>query len=399
MNIFSHILLMCLMMIFFLIMLNKQSKNIKISKNLYKFLDKNWEFLTNIHRKKVIEELKSSIHIYSKFQIIQKISNADFISFFKYNYSKRYIDLDFLFSIDNNGNILQNSVLYNLPITGDLLIKNILASDCDLCSMDVEDLKTCAIYDNLIQRELNKIFYQNIFKYNEDIPLAFVTISYKDKDYILSDDDKFEIIRILSTVIDEISTIDLNFNVSDDFSNQEEIIDGKGFIRKAKKWLNNIFITGIIFSLFGLFIINQSDSITSNQIFSEYFKPYDVGVTRDGSYSPIEIGIWEYNNKDYAHALIDFEKCINKDSSEFVLFFAGTSALFNNEPDKALTYFSSWDKNSPFFESVEWYTVGCYLKNGDFKKIEEYLTKISNDSSSFYSTKASQLLKTNLLKK
>ena len=132
-HLFFCILMLCAMMIFFLIILNyNQKKNKKLFKNLDKFLNKNLSLLVEINKKKIISDLNNSIQIYSKFQIIQKVSNANFVSFFTYDHSKKFIDLNFMFSIDNDSKIIQDSIFNGLSITGELLAFDILKSGNDL---------------------------------------------------------------------------------------------------------------------------------------------------------------------------------------------------------------------------------------------------------------------------
>ena len=52
------------------------------------------------------------------------------------------------------------------------------------------------MFKNLKDKNINTIYYQNVFK-NKENPLGFISMSYKDKGYILPEDDKVEILRII----------------------------------------------------------------------------------------------------------------------------------------------------------------------------------------------------------
>lgn len=45
-------------------------------------------------------------------------------------------------------------------------------------------------------RGINKLYYQNVYK-NQENPLGFISLSYKDENYKLLDTDKEEILRII----------------------------------------------------------------------------------------------------------------------------------------------------------------------------------------------------------
>lgn len=205
MHILTDILFIFMMLILFLFVYIRQKNCKKVSNDLFKFLNKNLEFLTEVQRKKMIIELKNSIKVYSKFQIIQKISKADYISFFKYNYSKKYIELIFIFSIDYKGTIIQNSEFDKYPISGRLLALDILKTDSwdDLCELEKNnDLSILEKNDNIFQimknKGLNKCYYQNIFK-EKDAPTGFFTIGYKNEDFEIDPGDKIEILRIIES--------------------------------------------------------------------------------------------------------------------------------------------------------------------------------------------------------
>ena len=177
----------------------KQRANKKHSDHIIDILGKNVEFLTELYKKQEVINLKKSIDLYSQFQIILKISKCDFVSFFKYDYSSRYIVLHFILSIDNKGSIVQMNILDNLPVTANMSILNILKSDDEdlyrLFPNEIEG-KNDNLFKNLVSHGINSIYYQNIFK-NRENSLGFISLAYKDENYILPKEDKVEILRII----------------------------------------------------------------------------------------------------------------------------------------------------------------------------------------------------------
>jgi hypothetical protein len=198
-HIFVDITFFLIITVLLLIVYIRQMRCKEISNNLIKILSKNVDFLTEYYKKQEIILLKNTIQLYSQFQIILKISKCDYVSFFKYDFSKRYIMIHFLLSVDDKGTIVQESVLDNLPATSNLLTLNIMKTD----DKDLYSIKTSALkeknektYEMIESRGIKKIYYQNVFKDKEN-PLGFVSISYKNEDYIISEDDKKEILRII----------------------------------------------------------------------------------------------------------------------------------------------------------------------------------------------------------
>lgn len=182
-----------------LLIYSKQKEYKKNSDQLIDILSKNVEFLTELYKKQEVINLKKSIDLYSQFQIILKISKCDYVSFFKYDYSSRYIILHFILSIDSNGSIIQMNLLDNLPVTANLSILNILKSDDnDLYLLSPSEIegKNDDLFGHLTEHGINTIYYQNVFKSKEN-PLGFISLAYKNEKHILPKDDKIEILRII----------------------------------------------------------------------------------------------------------------------------------------------------------------------------------------------------------
>jgi len=196
------ILLVSTIVILLLIFYFNRIRREKSYLELFKILSKNTEFLTEYQKKQEITQLKNTIKIYSQFQIILKISKCDFVTFFKYDYSNRYVILHFLLSIDSKGCIIQENSLDKLPISGNLLALNVLKSDdTDLYTLYTDEMKgkNDIVYHSTKEKGVNKIYYQNVF-INRENPLGFITLSYKDKNFELPEDDKVEVLRIIENI-------------------------------------------------------------------------------------------------------------------------------------------------------------------------------------------------------
>ncbi len=161
-------------------------------------LNKNVDLLNSVHRKQYSNDLKKMIELYSEVQTILKVSNSSFISLFRYDYSKTYITLHFMFSVNDGGEIMHESYLDKLPATSNLLNLKILKSNCDgLCNLKTDSFKDVdvKIYQILKYRNIEKTYYKNINK-NSNTPLGYIAFSYQD-DYELDDRQREEILRII----------------------------------------------------------------------------------------------------------------------------------------------------------------------------------------------------------
>lgn len=199
---FIDILFISIIIILYLLAYFKQVRQHRSYTNLTEILSKNVDFLLEYHKKKEIKELKNSIQLYTKFQIISKISKCNYVSFFRYDYSKRFVTLDFLLTINSNGCIIQESALDKLPMSGCLLTLNILNSKKDnfytLYANDLKD-KHNHIHTAMLNKEISKIYYHNVYKDNTN-PFGIILISYKDDNVELLEDDKNEILRIVDNM-------------------------------------------------------------------------------------------------------------------------------------------------------------------------------------------------------
>jgi len=167
-------------------------------------LNKNMDILNILYKKQYSKDLKKMIDLYSEVQTILKISDSSFISLFKYNYSKSYVLLDFMFSINKGGEIIHESYLDKLPATSNMLSLEILKSKSDdLSYLITEDIKSVdmKVYQLLKYRNIEKTYFRNIIRKGNDLPLGYIAFTY-DNLYELDDIQREEILRITSKISD-----------------------------------------------------------------------------------------------------------------------------------------------------------------------------------------------------
>lgn len=179
-----------------------QIKQNKSHREIIVILNKNIDFLLEYYKRDEITQIRNDIQLYSCFQIISKISKCDYVSLFKYDYSKRYIILHLLLLMDNNGNIIKEKIFEDLPITGELLRFDMLNIDDSINSLCIDNNMiddNVHIHTIIESKGINKIYYQNIFK-NDINPFGIISISYKDKGFELTEDDKVQISRVIENM-------------------------------------------------------------------------------------------------------------------------------------------------------------------------------------------------------
>lgn len=171
----------------------------KISVQVIEILSKNVNFLNELYKKKEAIEIGKNIKIYSQFKIIAKVAKCDFISFFKYDYTKQQAILDFIFTLDDKS-IVDDTLLYGIGVNI-LALNSFKFESNDIYYYDIDDMKieNVNIYRSMIYKGTNRVYYQNIYT-NSDNPIGLVAISYKDKSYIIPEDDKHEILRMINNL-------------------------------------------------------------------------------------------------------------------------------------------------------------------------------------------------------
>jgi len=141
------------------------------------------------------------VELYSEVQTILKISESSSISLFRYDYTKSYITLHFIFSINKKGEIFHESFMDKLPATSNMLNLEILKSNGeDLYDFKIESIKDIDMkaYQMLKYREIQKIYFRNIKK-DINSPLGYIAFSYKD-DYEIDENQREEIMRITTKI-------------------------------------------------------------------------------------------------------------------------------------------------------------------------------------------------------
>jgi len=194
-----------LVIIGFIIMTKKiYNNNKKNYSTLFEFISRNIDFLTYHENIQYMNMLKETGTLFSYYQRISSDLNFNYMSFFKYDYTKGYISLDFLFTMNNSGKLIDDRVLDELPVTSSKIATTILRSDKDFNYIYLDDIKSLNhnkdIYNIFKERSVHKIYYKKI--YNEVDRLGFFFVTYTEE-HTMSDDEQ----KIFLDVMNHVKTL------------------------------------------------------------------------------------------------------------------------------------------------------------------------------------------------
>jgi len=237
-----------------------------------------------------------------------------------------------------------------------------------------------------LNRELG--IFEDLMTNGNDVPDLELTFLNQDVDNAILQDDVMDLRAALSELGDRATAKTKTVRLT------------RRTITYASTAIAAVFI--LVFAG-GIFLSQNSSSVTSDRVFASYFQPYEGistkrGPSEDGT-KIMDLGIQKYNDKAFGDAL-DLFKAILTDTKgdqipglSTILFYAGSCALNLGDPDQALGYFANWDEADPVFEHVEWFTAGCYIKKNDIEKAKVILKKIADDPEQNHHDQAIALLK------
>lgn len=147
-----------------------------------------------------------------------------------------------------------------------------------------------------------------------------------------------------------------------------------------------------------MYIFNDKSTYSNDQIFSNYYKPYNVVVNTRSADATVDNllmnAVNSYESKDYRTALTLFKQILDKDSTNITSnFYSGISNIEINEYSKANKNFTRVikHKNNLFIEQSEWYLGFCYLMTNEKDKALKQFHVIAQGNS-FYKTKALEII-------
>ncbi len=150
--------------------------------------------------------------------------------------------------------------------------------------------------------------------------------------------------------------------------------------RSVARWIPYVAAACLILVIASFFLLNRKtpQSIASNYIKTNYteLNQYMDGDSKDS----VQMGIAEYNNKNYSRALILFEWAASHDSTNYdAIKYAGLTYLQNKNYDKALQRFKELSAMKSAFNAGDILQASTLLQRnapGDEEAAKQLLQKV-----------------------
>ena len=134
---------------------------------------------------------------------------------------------------------------------------------------------------------------------------------------------------------------------------------------------------------------NVQPNIETEQVFSEYFRPYPnviAPLTRSTEISDSDLKnvMRSYDAKDYDSAIAGFDKLMtNAELKNELLFYKGVALLAKGNPSEARDHFEMMDPTNNFSNQRKWYLSLALVQLDEISDAKELLNEIIDDKSYF----------------
>ena len=147
----------------------------------------------------------------------------------------------------------------------------------------------------------------------------------------------------------------------------------------------------VVISLSTYFLLSTGSSSSSEQLFDQYFEPYQNVVGQSRGNEEVEF-LKYYDTQDYENAIEELSTYLKKNpGDETAHFYLGVSYLATGKAKNSINQFSTISDSSRFSTQVRWYTALAHIANEDADLAKPILKELINTGSS-YSKKAEDLL-------
>ncbi len=168
--------------------------------------------------------------------------------------------------------------------------------------------------------------------------------------------------------------------------------------KPVKKAMSIVAGIAVLMLAFALLFVRQIDNTSSSELYAQYFKPAEVGMSFRTSGNEVSndlrTAMMLYESKRFEEAIGLFEKILEEDESRIGLnLYSGISHMEVKQYNEANIRFRKIidHKSNAFIESAEWYLGLCYLLTEDDTKAKEVFANIA-DHKSYYSKDAKKIL-------
>jgi len=239
-----------------------------------------------------------------------------------------------------------------------------------------------AILDKLLKKELTE---KEIDALRQELPEGVSLKAFNEHDMILKGIDAYGVQQLRK----ELSEIhEKHYGVNSQKSKN-------GILKKKWLWFLLVLLgTGVAW-----FINKQNQKAKSpDQIFAEYYKPYDYATTtRNSDQQSLFTLSLLYQEKKYNAFIEQFEKYHKNrtDLNSDLILASGIAYLESNQPYKAIFQFNKIIENKDFnFEDQAiWYKSLALFKANEYNQCSTELEKLINNIDSEYHAESSALMR------
>jgi TolA-binding protein len=184
-------------------------------------------------------------------------------------------------------------------------------------------------------------------------------------------------------------------------SRSEKEEKSPSYFKKSRRLYYYTGAAALIIILIGLFFILQHNTYSNEELFTAYYKPYEVSTTTRGiridtivSHTLYNSAITEYEALKFPEAAKYFEQFVQTDSTNYKAYFLlGISYIETDDIGGAIQSFQKIIKagTSLYDDNARWYLGLCYLKTNETEKACEQFKYLININA-FCSKQASEIL-------
>lgn len=148
--------------------------------------------------------------------------------------------------------------------------------------------------------------------------------------------------------------------------------------------------------IISVLLLRPYDTKDPDELFIAYFQApaTDRQILRGDSTTDVKIQAFvSYEQGQYKEALAVFEKVLNEQPHDEILFYAAAAALADGQSEKAISYLNALLKEPTtlYRSRAQWYLSLAYLKDGESEKSKSLLNDLVKQAGS-YQERAKNLL-------
>ena len=168
------------------------------------------------------------------------------------------------------------------------------------------------------------------------------------------------------------------------------------FLYQSKKWVAAASIS-LLFLIGGMGYYYMNKPPTKEEIFNEYYKPYEVTVSYRSAENELNSLLNQafkaYKNEEFSRALGLFQQVLNQREDVAARMYSGISYIEIDKYHKANKSFKKVVNNEDnlFVDQAKWYMSICYVRIGDLSKAKNLLRDLQT-TSQHYSSKSKEVI-------